>query len=346
MFDVSLKGKGAIPRGDDPRNILYKDYIAGYTPVDWDTPFDIRMLIGDLPVNDQGTSSSCSGQSCSKLAEIAEAFESKQHTRLSARDVYSRVYVPAGGAYGYKALSTIVNRGVAPENVVSSYENGLPPNESFMRIQDNSPEATEKALIRKAVSYAYITENSIDELALAIKRQNGVVFGVVGTNWGWTGDRPAIPQPGEDIWYHFITGIGYKLIGGKKHITVLNSWGTGWGDNGYGYISEDYIGGGWMFNAMTLLDGINPPEKIDMKRVIKVADSNDQWLVEGSKRFHIPDAATLIWLRDELKVIIPVETVSSSDLESLEIGVPVPSVVVNGKVQELYNVLKDAFGEE
>ena len=340
-MDISLKGKGAIPRKADARDIIYRDYIAGFSPIDWDVPYDVRDKIGELPVNDQGQGLSCTGQASSKLAEIANAFEIKQvnhYVRLSARDIYSRIFISSGGAYGFKALSKIVERGVATENRVPSGQD-----EQSMRVQDNSPSATEEALIYQAKSYAFVSAN-IDEMALAIKNQNGIVFGVIGTNGGWSGDRPRYPQPGEEVWYHFITGIGYKLIGGKKHIVILNSWGEEWGDNGYGYISEDYIAWGWTFNAMTLLDLPNPPEKIFMKRVVRLDGTQDQYILESGRKVLIPDLETRAFYRDVLKIIpdSEPEVIQKAEFDSYMESEPL-SMGVMRATKNAYPFFKDAF---
>ena len=43
--------------------------------------------------------------------------------------------------------------------------------------------------------------------------------------------------PSEDDGYHAITVVGYSDVG--QYFTIINSWGRGWGDNGYGRISYD-----------------------------------------------------------------------------------------------------------
>lgn len=345
MLDISKFGKGAIIRGPDPRDIIYSDYIAGASPVDWDVPYDVRDEIGELKVNNQGWSLTCVGQACSKLAEILNLFEVKrimQYVWLSARDVYSRIFVPEGGAYGYKGLSKIVERGVAAENIVSSYENGNPPSEQFMRIQDNSQVATDSAIIHKANHYAHVSQN-IDEMALAIRNQKGIVFGVIGTNQGWgSGFIPNWPQTGEEVWYHFIVGVGYKRIGGKKYIVILNSWGSEWGDAGYGYISEDYIARGWTFNAMTLIDLPNPPEKIYMKDLVMLEGTSDQYVVSSGRKLKIPDIETRDFLRDELELITgDPRIVKQAEFDSFATGSSMPSVKGDQLIKDFYNFYQD-----
>lgn len=51
-----------------------------------------------------------------------------------------------------------------------------------------------------------------------------------------------IPMPGKKehlIGGHAVVGVGYD--DSEKHIIVRNSWGTGWGDQGYCYMPYDYI---------------------------------------------------------------------------------------------------------
>ena len=45
-------------------------------------------------------------------------------------------------------------------------------------------------------------------------------------------------QPATVRGGHCVAIVGYTA---DKRFIVRNSWGTGWGDNGYGYASEAYI---------------------------------------------------------------------------------------------------------
>ena len=54
-----------------------------------------------------------------------------------------------------------------------------------------------------------------------------------------TGDVPT-PQPGEDLkGGHAIMLVGYDID--QQFFVFRNSWGTVWGDEGYGYIPFDYV---------------------------------------------------------------------------------------------------------
>ena len=47
--------------------------------------------------------------------------------------------------------------------------------------------------------------------------------------------------------------IGWKQINGKFYWITVNSWGTEWGDNGVGYLPENYP---WSDNAYAVVDQV------------------------------------------------------------------------------------------
>jgi C1A family cysteine protease len=40
---------------------------------------------------------------------------------------------------------------------------------------------------------------------------------------------------------HAVIAVGHKTTAKGRSILVRNSWGTGWGMGGYGWLSEDYL---------------------------------------------------------------------------------------------------------
>lgn len=251
-IEIEKIGTGAIPREWDKRNIIYSEMLAGAEALDWERGFDLSELI-PLKVEHQGSSSSCVGQAWSKYAEVLEYMENKQFKDLSARFIYSRIYEPQGGAYIYKGAKVLNEIGVASENTVSSYENGNPPSEDFMRVLDNSEAVLNEAKIYRAKFHAYVDFN-IDSFALAIKQQHGLVTGFRGSYEGVATPFIRPPLSNEQQWGHAVYCVGAKLIEGKKYIKFINSWGEKWGDKGMGYLGEDYFASGMLFNAITLVD--------------------------------------------------------------------------------------------
>ena len=343
MFNTKNKGKGLIVRGPDPRDVKFKDFIPlGATPIDWNKGFDLRDLF-NLRIEDQGSSSSCVSQSWSTYAEILDKIETGKPIHISARGIYSLIFIPPdGGAYLYKGGSILIHRGGVEESITPSYMDGNPPTEEFMRIRNDSDLAIRNAGIRKISGYAVVSSD-IEEMARAIQINNGVVFGVIGDNAGWQTAYP-LPPTTSTTWGHAILAIGFKIINGKKHIIFQNSWSLGWGDNGFGYLSEDYFKAGRVIDGYTAVDLPNQYlDQINMKRVIQLEGTKDQYLVNGTTKILIPDLPTRDLLI-ELE-IIPVglpETVTKAVFDSLTLSSKVlPSVKADKINREFYEFYKE-----
>lgn len=334
---------GYIPRKPDPRDVPFRALLPlGAPAFNWNEPIDIRDFL-NLIVEDQGTSGSCVGQAWSKLVEIIRKLVSNKPMNLSARGIYSYIFVPPdGGAWGYKGGSALRNRGVELETITPSYMNAKPPTEEFMRIQNNSTGATSDAGKRKITGYSVIDPN-IDEMALAIKMNGAIVFGVAGSNVGWGTAYPIPPKENESLWGHFIVGCGAKIINGKKHLVFLNSWSESWGDGGFGYLSEDYFGAGRVYSGYNIQD--IPEEyqtQIDMKLVMTLEGTKDQYLVSGGKKHLIPDLETRDFLV-ALEIIpsAPPEEVKKQAFDSFELDRPMPSVIADKANKEIYEFYKE-----
>jgi len=343
-MDISTKGKGLIVRSEDPRAIKYGSIFREFI-VNWNKGFDLRDFMR-LKVEDQGSSQTCVAQAIHKLAEVFDKFETGETPDLSARDMYSRIYESSGGAYAHRGMSLWVNRGIPTEGLVPSYETRegvqIAPSEEFMRIRSESLSVETNAFIRRIGAYAALS-NNINEYAHAIENSKGIVFGVAGTNEGWQTAFPRPPEKGEEVWYHFLIGVGFKLINGKKYIIFLNSWSDKWGEGGFGYLPESYFGG-WVFNGMTAVDLPNLPDSVYMLDLIKLSDSRDQWIVSAGFRYRLPDIETKNWYRDKLKIILDEpRIVLQEEFDRLQDGGRIPSWLLDYKLSGFYNDLKDAI---
>lgn len=343
------RGTGAIPRAKDPRDLLYADLIAGSAPVDWNQSYDVRDDGIIITIEDQGSRQSCVGQATAKLAEILEQYETHVPVSLSAVDVYSHIRAPDGGAILYKGPTLLLNRGVATEKLVPSYSvtNGVktPVSEEIASVPNDTPPVVQNASIYKIQSYASVDDN-VDEFAHAIKTRHFVIFGVIGSWEGWTnGTFPRPPQDKEEVWYHALLAIGYKIINNKKYVVVVNSWSEAFGDHGFLYLSEDYFGKAWIFNAMTAVDAPDPrPITFDMKDTIRLANHQDQYTLTDGKRALIPDAETLQFLVDQKIVSGEARVVGNDEYARYpDSGVVWPSIKVMKALKQVYPTLQDAF---
>ena len=243
--DPTNFGMGAVKSPLDERDFKMEEIAMGVTPFDWDKGFDIEKELGvKLKPKDQNGSFSCGGQATSKLGAVQEAMATGSFEERSAKFVYAQVFAPGGGSTGRALMDLYVTQGICIEDLCSSYQNGKAPSESFMtRAGDITTAARADAKKTKAKNYVSVSPD-IDSIALAVKLYGGVMIGIDGSNNGtWLSEFPKPPKDGEGIWRHWLYVGKAKKIKGKKYLGVLNSWGEDAGDDGWQWISEDYING-------------------------------------------------------------------------------------------------------
>lgn len=250
-FGTGLRISNELPAGFP--------FSTGSGEFDWERGFDIEEYLQgihnpnfNIPVHNQNGSLSCVGQSISTYASVKNYLETGVWTKLSARDLYSRIFVGFGGAYLEDGMYQAVNFGILPERELPSYEVGKPPSESFMRRKAlSSVPYNQLRYVVAGRDYRWLYPN-IDEFAKAIALNNGMLMGVNGDNNGtWFTDMP-IP-PTDVQWSHAIYAGKAKLVNGKKKIFILNSWGEDIGDNGWQMFGEEWfdtdnVFHGWVYD--------------------------------------------------------------------------------------------------
>lgn len=250
MTDPNVAGfnPGGIVDRIDLRDHKWSEVGFGSDPFDWDIGSDIEAKVAlsiqnpafKFPVKDQGHTRSCGGQAWSAYAATLEGIQSGSFEERSAKYVYSQTYAPGGGSAGRDNSNILIKQGVARETVLPSYENGGTPSETFMeRSQDITDVIRLDAVSSKAASYANV-DSLIDDVAQALRDNNGLVLGVRGENNGtWLSAFPKPPV--NPNWAHWVYAAKAKKINGAKSIGFLNSWGTSTGDNGWQWLSEDWF---------------------------------------------------------------------------------------------------------
>lgn len=234
---------GAVPSIYDSRDYIYDNVGKSSVPFDWNKGFDIEEKLGmKIKVKSQGTSLSCGGQSFSYYTQILELINSKTFEERSAKFLYSQVALPGGGSRGRDICKIIKAQGSAREAFCPSYYTDNTPLEE----KDMIDTSTINEIVRmdaksaKSLTYENIKNITIDNIASALRDNNGVVIGVSGENNGtWMTEFPKPPKNAE--WRHWLYVGKAKLINGKKYIGVLNSWGNGCGNLGWQWIGEDYF---------------------------------------------------------------------------------------------------------
>ena len=67
---------------------------------------------------------------------------------------------------------------------------------------------------------------------------------------------PAKGEAPEPARRHAVVAVGHGTVDGQKALLVRNSWGTRWGDAGYGWLTEQFLAPR-MFAAATLMEEVD-----------------------------------------------------------------------------------------
>ena len=270
---------GVYPDPQDFRDVPYEPTIgAAQLP----STYDLESEIGELKKEDQNGSLSCVAQAFSKYAEALEKIENGRFTDLSAKFIYSRIYLPQGGAYLRDGAKLLANLGDALEADDPSYPN----TEQALKVASNSPATLERALMFRAKGYASIWHQGDPTLIKqAIFENKGVVTAVWGSNQGWGQALVRPPQAGEETWGHAIFFVGWTTYQGQECFIFINSWGESWGDKGRGYLPMSYLETGNVFSLWTIQDlPDNYREQTQMLQLVRAKGQTDVYAINGNKR--------------------------------------------------------------
>ncbi|WP_082973476.1 C1 family peptidase [Mycobacterium sp. E2327] len=232
-----VRGFGWRPQLPDARDMLYMPRLKGTLP----PAYDLRPSMP--PVYDQGQLGSCTGNA------IAAAMEYERDRQGLPDFVPSRLFIyyneralegtvsSDSGAMIRDGIKVVNREGVCPETLWP-YDIGVftvkPPKRCYVAAAKD-----------KAVQYEAI--QTLGQLKDAIASNLAVVFGFTvyqsfeSQSVAQTGVMP-MPKPGEaTVGGHAVLAVGYSDP--KGHLIVRNSWGPGWGDQGYFYMPYQYLTG-------------------------------------------------------------------------------------------------------
>src|ERR1035437_5046563 len=115
-------GHGAV-QTEDPRDIKYEEHIGGFSPFDWATGFDIEKKLNfTLPIKNQWSSESCVGQGWSYKAAIANLVITGKYDEVSAKAIYSQIFLSGGGADIRQGGLLTTKFGELLESIVASHK--------------------------------------------------------------------------------------------------------------------------------------------------------------------------------------------------------------------------------
>lgn len=195
----------------------------------------------------QYSMSSCVGNATADSVEVLNAIEGRPRVELSRMFVYAlcRNMMDANkdgksdldrdnGTYIRLAFKVLSKFGVCTENRWPYSKNLLHKIPSLLAMRE--------AIGHKISNYYRITETGDDRVRVcieALRSNHPVVFASnVGASFQRVRDfSPVSPEDDADGG-HAMLMVGY--LDGKGFI-IKNSWGPGWGDNGFCVMSPDYV---------------------------------------------------------------------------------------------------------
>jgi len=255
--DAPVYSFGWLPDSPDARDYRYA--VIRATPAA--NLLDVVDMRNLMPaVEDQGRFSSCVANALTSAIEFLQLKAGKKHEHNASRMF---VYYNAraldnlqnqdGGCMIRSAIKSTVSSGDCRENKWQYTAANLYKKPGFL--------ARWNAQTHLVTDYHRVEPGSTDELKAALTEGYPVVFGTrLYGSFMNVGKDGMVPMPDEaadrPVGQHAMLLCGYNAT----HFMVLNSWGKGWGDNGYCYIPceyfikyKDFSQDFWVVNNATLL---------------------------------------------------------------------------------------------
>ncbi|WP_320054049.1 C1 family peptidase [uncultured Acetobacteroides sp.] len=197
------------------------------------------------PVGDQGSEGSCvawgttyAGRSINWQA-LHQAAWSQSENIFSPEYVYDQIKVGScsSGSYVTDGLKLLVNQGVVPWSIMPySDVNGC----SLVPTVDQKT----LAATYKVASYSRVSITSTAIKAALASGKPVIVAGPVNIAFMYLRGTSVLKNfTGRSLGGHCYCVVGYD--DGKQAFRIMNSWGTSWGTNGFGYIGYSYVSRWW-----------------------------------------------------------------------------------------------------
>ena len=247
MSSKPLFYTGCIEPESDKRDYLFCDLVSctGAYPEEFIPDIDMK------PFN-QGTSLSCVACAVAAARYIYERYDSRN------KKPFSPAYIYGNRCDGYTGEGMQVRSALKQLNKCGDcYYDSFPGYYDYSTAHKlyqkkrNAYDAEAKPF-RTSSFYSVKMEHEIKK---AILETGSVIAShFIDANWYNTGKNGIIPNydPMKNAGCHAILYVGWKKINGKLYWIILNSWGAGWGDNGYGYLPVNYA----RLEAYCILDRI------------------------------------------------------------------------------------------
>lgn len=276
IVDPATFGKGCIPT---PEAIKASQYVLSeinVIPIDWSKPHRVPAAL--IQKNQDG-SSSCTAQSTNYYVEVLNQLANGFVERYNSRFIYSQTVEPGGGAYIWKAMSIPLIQGAASLDSISEGDSS----EAIMTDRSENYKAVIEA---KPDKYAQLPTRgrNIDYLANIVIKYNGFITGFNGWDGMFSADGTVVDWS-QSNWGHAVYICGFETHNGRRCLVFKNSWGSNWGDGGFGYLPEEFLSSGMVFDAYVYA---------------QIADLDPHSMVLSSK--HVRELQALEGYKDEAGV--------------------------------------------
>lgn len=196
------------------------------------------------PVYDQGQLGSCTANSVGAILEFNELHQRERDAATPSRlFIYYNERVMEGtvdqdsGAEIRDGIKSVAQIGAPPE-ILWPYD--------IAKFAEKPPQtAYDAARKHEAIRYSRVAQTTL-ALQSVVASGFPISFGFTvyesfETEVGTDGVVP-MPQSNERVLGgHAIVIVGYKPIGSQLYFECRNSWGTGWGDQGYLFMPSAYV---------------------------------------------------------------------------------------------------------
>jgi len=266
--DITVDHDEVLPRlkklgqKDSVKAMLTKVGVAKPAKVSLPASIDLRAWCS--PIENQGSLGSCTANACVGIVEYFERRAFGKHIDASRLFLYKTTrnllhWTGDTGAFLRTTMGALVLFGVPPEEV--------PPEEYWPYVIpdfDKEPPAFCYAFAQnyQAISYYRLDPPGTDKNVLLNRIKTNLAAGLPSmfgftvyssyTQAAATGKIP-YPTPGEKVvGGHAVVAVGYddgmkikntnpKAVETTGALLIRNSWGTGWGSSGYGWLPYDYV---------------------------------------------------------------------------------------------------------
>lgn len=225
-------------------------------------PATADLRAGCSPISDQGNTNACVG-----FATVDGLGEYLARKQGRAVDLAPRFIWNMGrdeedslgenvGMLPRTAMKIADNIGMAPESAFPFPTVGqMKSEESLMKLVSEKPSSV---VIKEAKRYrlfkGWKPVTSVHAMKKAVSEGLPVVFGIaVFPSIFETGKDGMIPLPKANEEFqggHAIVCVGYDNA--KRRFIIRNSWGTAWGDKGYGYLPYEFVSKGLAWEGYTV----------------------------------------------------------------------------------------------